>query len=59
MNTEQNLINTFAEYLNFYAFSDIEAVNTIVNKKLYLHNAVTENTKIIDQNITILRRLLY
>ena len=40
----------FAEYLKFYAIPDIDAVNTIVSKELHLHNAVTENTKIIDHN---------
>ena len=38
----------FAEYLKFYALPD--AINTIVSKELHLHNAVTENTKIIDNN---------
>ena len=39
-----------AEYLKFYAFPDTDAINTIVSKELHLHNAVTENTKIIDNN---------
>ena len=48
----QHLTNCaqFAEYLKFYAPPDIDAVNTIVNKEMHLHNAVTENTEIIDQN---------
>ena len=40
----------FAEYLKFYALPDIDAVNTIVSKELHLHNAVIENTEIIDHN---------
>ena len=40
----------FAEYLNFFALPDIDAINTIVSKELHLHIAVTENTEIIDHN---------
>ena len=40
----------FAEYLKFHALPDIDVVNTIVNKEMHLHNAVTENTEIIDHN---------
>ena len=40
----------FAKYLKFYALPDIDVVNTIVNKEMHLHNAVTENTKIIDHS---------
>ena len=48
----QHLTNCaqFAEYLKFYALPDIDAVNTIVNKKMHLHCAVTEITEIIDHN---------
>ena len=48
----QHLTNCgqFAEYLKFYALPDIDAINTIVSKELHLHNAVTENTKVIDHN---------
>ena len=48
----QHLTNCgqFAEYLKFYALPDIDAINTIVSKELHLHNAVTENTEIIDHN---------
>ena len=40
----------FAEYLKFDALPDIDPVNTILSKELLLHNAVTENTDIIDHN---------
>ena len=40
----------FEKYLNFFALPDIDAINTIVSKVLHLHNAVTENTEIIDHN---------
>ena len=45
----QHLTNCaqFAEYLKFYALSDIDAVNTILSKEVHLHNAVTENNEII------------
>ena len=45
----QHLTNCaqFAEYLKFYALPDIDPINTIANKELHLHNAVTENTEII------------
>ena len=48
----QHLTNCaeFAEYLKFYALPDTDAVNTIVNKEMDLHNAVTESTRIIDHN---------
>ena len=48
----QHLTNyaRFEEYLKFYALPDIDADNTIVSQELHLHNAVTENTKIIDRN---------
>ena len=48
----QHLTNCaqFAEYLKFYALPDIDAVNTIVSKEMHLHNAVTENNKIIYHN---------
>ena len=48
----QHLTNwaQFAEYLKFYALPDIDVVNTIVNKEMHLHNAVTENTQVIDHN---------
>ena len=36
--------------MKFYALPDIDVVNNIVNKKMHLHNAVTENTEIIDHN---------
>ena len=40
----------FAEYLKFYALPDIDVANTIASKELHLHNAVIENTEIIDHN---------
>ena len=40
----------FTEYLKLYALPDIDVVNPIVSKELHLHNAITENTKIIDHN---------
>ena len=40
----------FTEYLKLYAHPDIDVVNPIVSKELHLHNAITENTKIIDHN---------
>ena len=42
----QHLTNwaQFAEYLKLYVLPDIDAVNTIVNKEIHLHNTVTENT---------------
>ena len=40
----------FPEYLKLYALPDIDAVNSIVSKELHLHNAVTENTGIVDCN---------
>ena len=48
----QHLTNCaqFAEYLKFYALLDTDVVNTIVNKEMHLHNAVAENTEIIDHN---------
>ena len=48
----QHLTNwaEFAEYLKLYVLPDIDAVNTIVNKEVHLHNTVTENTEIIDDN---------
>ena len=48
----QHLTNCawFAEYLKFYALPDIDVVNTMLNKDMHLHNAVTVNTKIIDRN---------
>ena len=48
----QHLTNCaqFAEYLKFYALPDIDAVNTVVNKEMHLHCAVTEITEIIDHN---------
>ena len=48
----QHLTNCaqYAEYLQFYALPDIDAVNTIVSKQMHLQNVVTENTKIIDHN---------
>ena len=48
----QHLTNCaeFAEYLKLFAVPDIDGVNTIVSKEMNLHNAVTENTKIIDHN---------
>ena len=48
----QHLRNSaqFPEYLKCYALPDTDAVNTIVSKKLHLHNVFTENTEIIDRN---------
>ena len=48
----QHLTNCaqFAEYLKFYSLPDVDVVNAIVNKEMHLHNAVTENTKIIDHS---------
>ena len=40
----------FANYLKFYRIPDIDLANTVVSKKLHLHNAVTENIEIIDQD---------
>ena len=49
----QHFINftQFPKYLKFYALPDIDAVNNIANKKLHLHNAVTENTEINNHNV--------
>ena len=48
----QHLTNCFqfAEYLKIYALSDVDAGNRIISKERHLHNAVTENTEIIDRN---------
>ena len=40
----------YAEYLQFYALLDIDAVNAIVSKEMHQQNFVTENTEIIDHN---------
>ena len=40
----------YAECLRFYALPDTDAVNAIVSKQMHLHNAVSENTEIIDHN---------
>ena len=40
----------YAECLQFYALPDTDFVNTIVSKQMHLHNAVSENTEIIDHN---------
>ena len=40
----QHLTNwaKFAEYLKFYALPDIDAVNIVLYKELYLHHVVTD-----------------
>ena len=62
----QHLANCsqYAEYLQFYALPDTDAVNAIVNQDIHLQNFVTENTEIIDHNdhndpFSILKSLLY
>ena len=48
----QHLANCaqYAEYLQFYALLDIDAVNAVVSKEMHQQNFVTENTEIIDHN---------
>ena len=48
----QHLTNCagFEEYLRFYALPDMDTANTIVSKDLHMHNAVIDNTEIIDYN---------
>ena len=40
----------FEEYLWFYTLPDIDTINIIVSKDLHLHNAVVQNTEMIDHN---------